>query len=193
VSLPRPQPSVAAPVPPCIADPADRSRWFHEEVQAHESALRAYLRRQFPTLTDADDVVQESYLRLWRAPDHDKIASAKAYLFAIARNLTLGRFRRQKASPEVPVVDFGSLRVLRDETDVVESVSTNQELALAEAAMESLPARCREVLMLRSLQGLSCEEIAEKLGISEATVRTQMAKGLKRCIEYFRERGITKP
>ncbi|MBI2497428.1 MAG: RNA polymerase subunit sigma-24, partial [Opitutae bacterium] len=45
---------------------ADFARWFAEEVQPHEPALRAWLRNRFPTLVDPDDLVQESYARLLR-------------------------------------------------------------------------------------------------------------------------------
>ena len=50
--------------------------------------------------------------------------------------------------------------------------------------------RCREVLMLWALEGLSREDIAARLGISEHTVRAQLAKGVKRCVKFMRERGI---
>jgi hypothetical protein len=43
------------------------ARWFAEEVQPHEASLRAYMRGAFPMVRDVDDVVQESYLRVWRA------------------------------------------------------------------------------------------------------------------------------
>lgn len=177
---------------PLLPSTLDAARWFAEEVQLHEPALRAYLRRQFPTLANHDDVVQESYLKLWRARGLGRIRSLKAYLFAIARNETLAVFRRQRSSPEISVADWEALRILDDKADVVESLSTDQELALALEAIDDLPARCREVVRLRSLDGLSYGEIAAKLSISEHTVRFQMAKGVKRCIQFFRKRGVTR-
>ena len=65
---------------------SEQARWFSEEVQPHESSLRSYLRNVFPSLTDIDDLVQESYARLIRAKDAGRISYAKAFLFATARN-----------------------------------------------------------------------------------------------------------
>ena len=57
-------------------------------------------------------------------------------------------------------------------------------------AIESLPPRCRSVVVLRKLRGLSPREIAEQLGISEGTVHLHGAKGVRRCEEFLRQRGI---
>ena len=76
------------PSSPAILPPADteQTRWFIEEVQPHEPALRAYLHGCFPTLPDTDDLVQDAYARLLRAHDAGKVSHPKAYLFATARN-----------------------------------------------------------------------------------------------------------
>lgn len=66
---------------------SDSTKWFTEEVQPHEPVLRSYLRGAFPAVRDLDDVVQESYLRLWRARTEEPIRSAKAFLFTAARRI----------------------------------------------------------------------------------------------------------
>ncbi|MBL9216609.1 MAG: RNA polymerase sigma factor [Opitutaceae bacterium] len=172
---------------------AEQARWFAEEVRPHEPALRAYLRRRFPSLRDTDDLVQESYLRLFRARAAGRIACAKAYLFGIARNAALTIFRRARTKPELIVADFDPLRLPEPLVDITTAVNTHQELALALDAIDRLPARCRQVLILWSLQGLSPDEIAAELAISPHTVRAQLAKGLKRCTEFMKERGVTAP
>ncbi len=171
----------------------EHARWFAEEVQPHEPMLRAYLQKQFPALPDVDDVVQESHLRLLRARRRGGIASAKAYLFAIARNVALGVFRRDRKFPSVPVNELAGLRLLEDAADVAETASCNQEIALATAAIDALPPRCREIVMLRALRGLTHKEIAARLGLSEQTVRVQVARGMKKCADYLRARGVERP
>ena len=57
-------------------------------------------------------------------------------------------------------------------------------------AVRALPDRCRQVLTLRLLYGLSHKEIAADLGISEHTVKAQLAKGMRRCAEYFETHGL---
>lgn len=65
--------------------PAPREQWFKDEVQPHDTSLRAYVRGRFPGLRDVDDVVQESFLRIWQARARQPIQSARAFLFRIAR------------------------------------------------------------------------------------------------------------
>jgi DNA-directed RNA polymerase specialized sigma24 family protein len=59
---------------------AELARWFAEEVQPHEPALRAWLRSRFPTLGDADDLVQEAYARLLRVRETGSVACPRAFV-----------------------------------------------------------------------------------------------------------------
>ncbi len=166
----------------------DPARWFHEEVQPHEPALRSYLRNRFPSI-DADDVVQESYLRLLKVKAAGGVACAKAYVFAIARNTALAVFRRRKFISDVPVNELPDWSILDDGPDAAAITNARQQFALAEAAVEHLPARCREIIRLAAFEGLSPREIAQRLEIAESTVYVQLARGFKKCAEYLRERG----
>ncbi|MES2694263.1 MAG: sigma factor, partial [Verrucomicrobiota bacterium] len=67
------------------SDP-ETARWFAQEVQPHESELRAYLRSKFSRHLDIDDLVQETYARLLQSREQTKVRSTKGYLFATARN-----------------------------------------------------------------------------------------------------------
>lgn len=169
---------------------AEQARWFAQEVCPHEPQLRAFLHRQFPSLRDADDLVQESYIKILQARRSGQIRSVKNYLFGIARNAALSLFRRKRMTHEISVGNFRAFSVLEDDVNVVASVSTQQELALVVEAVDRLPKRCREVVVLWALEGLSQEDVAARLGISEHTVRAQLARGVKRCAKLMRERGI---
>jgi RNA polymerase sigma-70 factor (ECF subfamily) len=70
----------------------------------HDDHLKTYLRTSFPTVRDVDDIVQESYLRIWRRQSVQPVRTAKAFLFTIARRLTIDWLRREKSSV-VEVVD----------------------------------------------------------------------------------------
>ncbi len=175
--------------PPPIVDPA---RWFAEEVQPYEPALRAYLQGRFPSLVDHDDIVQDTYARMLRAHATGTIRHPKAFLFTTARNSALDFFRRKRAVSLDDVTHFDESAVLVDRPDLVEIVSREQELEILAEAVRSLPDRCRQVMMLRYLDGLAYKEIAVQLAISPETVKAQMAKGMRRCAEYFRERGLLK-
>jgi RNA polymerase sigma-70 factor (ECF subfamily) len=171
---------------------AEQTRWFLEEVQPHEAALRAYLRVRFPTLRDIDDLVQDTYARLIRAYGSGQVSQPKAYLFATARNAALDFFRRERIVSIESLAEIQELPVLEERPDAAEKTCHDQELAILSEAIGALPPRCREILTLRRLRGLSHREIAAALGISEHTVNAQLAIGLLRCRQYLRARGVLK-
>jgi RNA polymerase sigma factor (sigma-70 family) len=167
---------------------ADQSRWFTEEVQPHEVALRGYLRSSFPSI-DADDVVQESYFRLLKARAKGRIVSSKAYIFAIARNTARTLFHRRRIYSPVPLVDLPESLVLEEESDVADRVNDQLRFELALEAINELPPRCREIFRLAALEQLSTAEIVQRTGLAENTVYAQLAIGVRKCAEFFRAKG----
>jgi RNA polymerase sigma-70 factor (ECF subfamily) len=166
----------------------DRNRWFATEVEPHDAKLRAYVRSRFPAVRDVDDVVQESYLRLWKARALQPIRSAKSFLFRIASNLAVDTVRRRRFSPIDDVTDFAGLFVMDDGPDAAASAARQQEIELLVEAIDALPDRCREIFILRKLRGVSQKDIAARLGLSEQTVQVQAARGLRRIAETLRRR-----
>jgi len=170
--------------------PSEQARWFAEEVQPHEPALRAYLQARFPTLGDHDDIVQETYTRLLRTKDAGGVRYTKAFLFTAARNVAFDLFRRRGAKPTEAVTDLVELSVLEDRPGAGEQIDQSYELEVLADAVRALPDRCRQVIMLRYLDGLAYKEIAVQLGISAETVKVHMAKGMRRCAAFFADRGL---
>lgn len=168
----------------------EQARWFAEEVQPCERPLRSYLRQSLPCAADVDDTVQDCYVRLLRQQEKGKVRSTKPLLFAIARNAVRDFFTRRARVNLVPITENIVLPVLEDEVGVLESLCHEQELALLAEAIHALPERCREVMLLRKVKGLSQREIAELLGISEHTVENQAVKGARRCADYLRAKGV---
>jgi RNA polymerase sigma-70 factor (ECF subfamily) len=168
---------------------SELARWFAEEVQPHESSLRAWLHSRFPTLTDLDDVVQEAYARLLRARESGSIACPRAFLFVTARNFALNHLRHQRVEQPEGLSEINPTGVLDEGAFIPESVTRAEDLQLLTQAIQSLPARCRQIVTLRKIYGLSQREVAEQLGLSENTVETQGGIGLRKCVEYFRRRG----
>ena len=172
---------------------AEQTRWFVTEVHPHASALKAWLRARFPRLPDVEDIAQVAFLRLWRRqsqPDSERPRSPKAVLFAIARNAALDEVRHQTVVRTEAVAETGELHVLEGGPDVRETVSARQELEFLADALRDLPARCRQVITLAKIYGLTEKQVAEQLGISENTVRTHVVRGMERCTEYLRQHGV---
>jgi RNA polymerase sigma factor (sigma-70 family) len=168
----------------------DQTRWFTEEVHPHEPALRAYLQGTFPAINDVDDVVQDSYLKIWRAQPAGKIACAKAYLFRVARNTAIKVFRKRRFVSPVPVSELPEWRVLDGNANVSAVANTHQQDAIIAEAIATLPDRCRDIFKRRVLGGASVSDIAVELGLSESTVRVQLARGMAKCADYLRTNGV---
>jgi RNA polymerase sigma-70 factor (ECF subfamily) len=151
--------------------------------------LRGWLRHRFEAEVEIDDIVQEAYMRVLRAHEAGVLASPKAFLFATARNLLVDRLRRHENSRTQSLGEIDALNVLDERDGIPETVARNQELALLTEAIQALPARCRQILTLRKLYGLSQREIAARLGIAESTVSNQITIGIEKCTDFFAARG----
>lgn len=150
--------------------------------------LRAWLVRGFGSRLDVDDVVQETFLRVLRVHSMGELHAPKAFLFATARNLALDQVRRHGFSRTDLLVDASLSNVLDDNASIPETVARNQEIALLTEAVQTLPERCRQVMTLRMVYGLTQRMIGEKLAISDRTVAAQLAIGTRKCTDYMLSR-----
>jgi len=175
------------PVPP---QNLEQARWFTEEIQPHERSLRSYLQRTLPSLYDVDDIVQDCFTRILHAREKGEVRSPRPLLFTIARNAVRDFFHQKSRVEMVPINETAALPALDHGPDLLESICRRQELTLLAQAIDSLPTRCREVVLLRKIKGLSQKQIAETLGISEHTVEALAARGARRCADYLRRHGV---
>jgi RNA polymerase sigma-70 factor (ECF subfamily) len=169
---------------------SDTDRWFAEQVQPYEAALRGWLRARFPDLTDVDDVVQEALARVVNARATVRLGGVKAFLFATARNLVVDQIRRRRVASIESIAEIESLSVFDETPTAAESTARHQEIELLTLAIQSLPDRCRQVLTLRKIYGLSQRDIATRLGISEHTVEAQVGVGMRRCAAFLARFGL---
>jgi RNA polymerase sigma factor (sigma-70 family) len=173
--------------------PPDQAVWFAESVRPHEPALRAFLSRRFSSLPDHDDLVQETYVRLLRVTDPQRLVHARAYLFTTARNVAIDYVRRTRRTPVDPIDDTAESTLLETAPDAAELLDQAQHHAAMLSALDALPERCREVMLLRYVDGFSAQEIAVHLGLAAATVRVHLMKGVRDCAQFFRAHGLLDP
>lgn len=164
--------------------------WFERQVHTHDAKLKAYLRGSFPGVHDVEDVVQESYLRIWRARARQPIESARAFLFQVARRVALDLVRKARNSPVDPVPEVVQLRAAAEAPDAVEAVSLQEKINLLAEALVALPPRSRQIVMLCKFEGRSRRDVAVELGISEKTVDEHLWRGIRRIEEFLRRRGV---
>ena len=148
-------------------------------VRFQRSLLR-YLRNLLVRREDAEDVAQETYLRLVRAAALDRSeVRVRAFMFKAATNLAYDRFRQRRSRGQH---DDGELAALPDDTPGAERVvALEQAVAIVETTLLGLPPRCRQVFLLRTSHECSYEEIAKRLGVSKRTVEREMQHALDAC------------
>lgn len=154
-------------------------KWFVAEVLRHEAALTRYLRRVWFNQAEVPDLRQEIYVRVYESASRRVPTSARAFLFATARNLLVDRLRRDRVISINYTQDLASLNVLVDELSPERQLSARQELRCLYEALNSLPDGCREVIWLRRVEGLSQREVAQRLGMNEGTLESHLCRGLR--------------
>ena len=183
------EPCHGAPFIAVLPQDPEQVRWFAEEILPHEPKLRAWLRSRFPAVGDEDDLVQESYVRLMRAHATGPIACPRAFLFVTARNIALNRLRHQRIERPEGATEIDALAVADESAGIPEALAHAEDFQILIRAIQSLPQRCRQIVTLRKIYGLSQKEVAMRLGIAEHTVEAQGGIGLRKCIEFFRRHG----
>ena len=153
--------------------------WVGSHVLPHEAAVRAWLKRWTGRDQDINDVIQEAYCRLAAMENVTHIASGRAYLFQTTRNIVLEYVRRSKIVHIDNVADVGALSIVDEAPPVDRIVGGARELQRVQELIERLPLKCRRVFVLRRIHGVSQREIARMLGITQAAVEKQAARGLK--------------
>jgi RNA polymerase sigma factor (sigma-70 family) len=164
-------------------DDEAREEWFVQEVLPHERGLRRYLGRFFAQPSDVADVMQDTFARLvvLGPCERGRIRSVRAFLLRTARNVALDRLRRQRIVSLEVIAELDEECVVDESPGAYEEINSRQELALLSRALAGLPDRCRQVLTLRKVFGVSQRDIAERLQISENTVEKHIANGMRLC------------
>jgi RNA polymerase sigma factor (sigma-70 family) len=155
---------------------SERSVWLGRHVLPHEPALRAWLRRRRLDTLEIDDVIQETYTRLVAAPDIAHIRDPRSYAFQIAGSVVLDHLRRMKVVSISSVPNLDALGIGSGEPSPERQVIDRDELARLAVTISAMPARIRDVLIMRRIHGLTQREVAKRLTLSESTVEKHMAK-----------------
>ncbi len=134
----------------------------------------------------AEDVAHDTYLRVLERAGGEQIAHPRAFLYRIALNLVVDRHRRHQVRMAAPLeaVDVQEADVTQQ---LQHDLQRDQRLALMQKALDELSKPCRDSFLLRKLDGLSHQQIADHLGISRSLVEKHIVNAMKHCRVRMRQ------
>lgn len=148
-----------------------------ELYRDHADWLASTLRRRFGPEA-AEDVAQETWLRLLASDAASRVRSPRAFLLRIAANLMIDRRRRRARRPEAATADAPA--------GAAQGADQLELLALKQIVL-GLPAPLRDVFVLSRYEGMTYQSIAAHLNISVKTVEWRMSRALALCAERLRD------
>ena len=157
---------------------------FEQDTLPHLNSIYNLARHLTRNEQEAEDIVQETYLRAFRFYPRFQGGDARPWLLKIARNVFYTRVER---NPPLEPIDFDQHLTSRDEhfLNPEEAVIQSADRALLERALAALPTHCREVLILRELEEMSYREISVILGVPAGTVMSRLSRArayLRQCM-----------
>lgn len=129
-------------------------------------------------------ITQDIFVQLWESRKRQKIEHLNAYLF---QSVKYRFFQIQRSKPKNLVSLTVDLEAYLEEQISLSPVGRNQ---LLKEALELLPEKKKEILLMNTIQGMKPEEIANSLGLSTQTVRNQLSAALKQLRVYFKNRVV---
>lgn len=157
--------------------------------ESYATDVRRFLMRRSRCPIIAEDLTQETFIRLMRAPALEAVNDMRPYLFRIASNLLIDyrRAARAKSQPS-EFVELERAFELHDDAPDAEEVSVfRDELRQIFGLLDELSASCREIFWLSRVAGLCNSEIAEKLGVCLSTVEKNINRATRHCRSRFAE------
>ena len=178
---------------------------FELLLQEHRDAVYRTARYLVRNAEDAEDVVQETFVRLWKTRDQIRIENVRSWLLRVCRNLCLDALRRRKVRDRArltadQVTERGRIGIETAEDDGRDrslevsdlgtgALRTELELDIEKLvrAMGELKEPQRSIILLREVQDLSYEEIAENLDLSLSAVKVYLHRARKKIRAAFEE------
>lgn len=168
-----------------MIDDDSLNAWFCREVLPLERSLTQFIRRNWRVADDVIDLRQEVYEHALTGARRGLPQQAAPYVYTIARNLLINRTKRARIVSFELVADLESVYRGVDLFAAERHLSARDELRRAYAGLDNLPPRCREVVRLRKVEGLTTREAADRLGVGIDTIEQQLTMGMRALTDFM--------
>jgi RNA polymerase sigma factor (sigma-70 family) len=175
--------SVAREVP--MIDDEVVKAWFVREILPLEPVLTRFIRRRWRQAADVADLRQDVYARIYAAAREQLPRQARPFLFTTARNHLINCAKRAQVVSIEYVADMEASMFAVDTVTPDRILSAHDEFRRVRTGLEQLPPRCREVVLLRKIEGLSTREVAARLHVGIDTVEQQMVHGMRALVDFM--------
>lgn len=148
----------------------------------HHAELLRFLTWKLGCRDLAADFVQEAFLRMARfGSSAQKVEHPRQFLFNVASNLVIDYVRKKRLQTKIFSSDPPPLELASAEPSADKAIYAKQRLAQVQSAVDELPPKCRQALLLNRLEGLTHAEIGRQLGVSESMVAKYIGRALRHC------------
>ena len=173
-----------------VTSPESRLRLFEEIILPHLNSAFNLARWMTRNDQDAQDVVQESYLRAFRFFDSYRGGDGKSWLLEVVRNTCFTFQRREMRKSTVVVFDEAAHTPSVNQPNVEEALVEAGKRQILRRCIEGLPEPFREVLVMRELEEMSYRQIAEVAGVPPGTVMSRLSRARQRLEECAKGRDM---
>jgi RNA polymerase sigma-70 factor (ECF subfamily) len=191
VSMPADLPAAAPDAPGSPGDPGQIEaliqRCLHGDQRAWELIVKQYWRKVFNVAykfvgrhEEAEDLTQDIFLKIFKSLDtFDRRANFQTWLISVSRNLCIDHYRSVRKERETidRGVDAGELSPASNEPTPMATLEQRDRVLLLREALSALPETLRIAVLMRDIQELSYQEIADKLRLPEGTVKSRINRG----------------
>ncbi|AFA49434.1 RNA polymerase sigma factor [Acetobacterium woodii] len=157
---------------------------FEEFYRLTERTVYAFVLSTLKNHDDALDVVQDTYLKI-RAAAHlyNPMGKPMAWVFTIARNLSISKLRLKQKNDSVEITDL-------ENDSNFSYITDNEDRLVLQAALKILNAEETEIILLHAISGFTHREIANNLEMKLSTVLSKYHRGLKKLKKYLTEQEV---
>ncbi len=146
-------------------------------VKAHSGGLYRFILKMMKDADDANDIVQDAFMKLWEHLGQVDADKAKSWLFTTARNTMLNKIKRDKKTEPMESAHFKEPYTTDNRFELKE---------LIDKSLNQLPELQKSIILLRDLEGYDYKEIGEILGISESQVKVYLFRGRQKIKEALK-------